>query len=145
MATAAATGGSRRRGGLRESLYAYGYITPAIIAMVVASFIPIVFTIYVSFTNWSAQHNALVEGFNFVGLRNYRTILSDLQGELLGVLLWTVAFATIATLLNFTLGLILAYLLNNPNMPERNFYRAILILPWAVPGAIMTIAWSGIL
>lgn len=144
MATLASAGG-RRESRVKESLYAYRYIAPAIVAMIIASFIPIAFTIFVAFTDWSQNHNALVEGFHFVGLQNFRTILNDLQGELLGVLAWTVAFAAIATVLNFSIGLVLAYLLNNPNMPERNFYRAILILPWALPGAIMTTAWSGLL
>ncbi len=84
-------------------------------------------------------------GFHFIGLNNFHTILNDFRGELLGVLIWTVAFAVISTVINFTLGLFLAFLLNNPNMPERNFYRTILILPWAVPGAIMTVVWSGLL
>src|SRR5947209_12911167 len=145
MAATAQSAGGRRKGGFTESLYAYGYITPAIVAMVVASFIPICFTIFVAFTNWDAQNNALVEGFQFVGLKNFHTIILDLQGELLGVLIWTVIFAAVGTAANFLVGLSLAFLLNNPNMPERNVYRTILILPWAVPGAIMTTAWSGLL
>jgi arabinogalactan oligomer/maltooligosaccharide transport system permease protein len=145
MAAVVPAGGQKKRSRLSESLYAYRYIAPAVLGMVVASFIPIAFTVYVAFTDWNEQHNALVEGFHFVGLRNFHTIVNDLQGELLGVLIWTISFAAVATVLNFTVGLILAYLLNNPNMKERNFYRAILILPWAVPGAIMTTAWSGLL
>lgn len=145
MAATTASSGTKGRSRLHESLYAYGYIAPAVVAMIVASFIPIAFTVFVSFTNWDTQHNALVEGFTFIGLQNYRTILNDLQGELLGVLFWTVGFAAISTFLNFGLGLILAYLLNNPNMRERNIYRAVLILPWALPGAIMTTAWGGLL
>jgi arabinogalactan oligomer / maltooligosaccharide transport system permease protein len=145
MAATAQSGRGPRRGSFGESLYAYGYITPALVAMVFASFIPICFTIFVAFTNWDQNHNALVEGFHFVGLTNFHTILKDLRGELLGVLIWTVIFAGIGTAINFFTGLLLAFLLNNPNMPERNVYRTILILPWAVPGAIMTTAWSGLL
>jgi ABC-type sugar transport system permease subunit len=53
----------KRKSRLHESLYAYGYIAPAVVAMVVASFIPIAFTVLVAFTNWDESHNALVEGF----------------------------------------------------------------------------------
>jgi arabinogalactan oligomer/maltooligosaccharide transport system permease protein len=136
---------SRRSKGFGQTLYAYGYIGPALVAMVIASFIPIAFTVLVAFTNWDTRHNALVEGFTFVGFYNFHLILNDLSGELLGVLIWTISFAAIATVVNYSIGLVLAFLLNNPNMPERNIYRTILILPWAVPGAIMTTAWSGIL
>jgi arabinogalactan oligomer / maltooligosaccharide transport system permease protein len=137
-----------KRGGrskLSNSLYAYGFIAPAMAAMVVASFIPIVFTIFVAFTNWDTYHPALTQGFHFAGLANFREILASLQGELIGIVIWTLAFAAFSMVLNFFVGLLLAFLLNNPNMPERNLYRTLLILPWAVPGAIMTLAWTGLL
>jgi arabinogalactan oligomer/maltooligosaccharide transport system permease protein len=144
MAASAAT---KRRGNSRlsESLYAYGFIGPAIVAMVIASFIPILFTIFVAFTTWDGYHNALVQGFHPAGFANFREILDGLRGEVLGVVVWTLVFASLSTLFNFTVGLFLAFLLNNPNMPERNFYRTILILPWAVPGSIMILAWTGLL
>jgi arabinogalactan oligomer/maltooligosaccharide transport system permease protein len=113
--------------------------------MVIASFIPIAFTIFVAFTSWDQYHNALVQGFHFVGFSNFHEILNSLRGELAGVVIWTLAFATISTMLNFLIGLVLAFLLNNPHMVERNIYRTVLILPWAVPGAIMTLAWTGLL
>lgn len=138
---------SRRstRSGVGETVTAYGFITPAILAMVIASFIPIVFTIFVAFTDWDLYHPALVEGFHFVGLANFQEILNSLKGEIIGVVVWTVIFAAVSTIVNFAIGLFLAFLLNNPNMPERNVYRTILILPWAVPGSIMLLAWTGIL
>jgi arabinogalactan oligomer/maltooligosaccharide transport system permease protein len=145
MATHTSAVGGRGRSKLADSFYAYGYIAPAILAMVVASFVPIAFTIFVSLTNWDATHPALVEGFHFVGLANFHEILNGLQAELFGVIVWSLFFATVSTLVNFFLGLFLAFLLNNPQMPERNIYRTILILPWAVPGAIMTIAWAQLL
>ena len=126
-------------------MYAYAYISPAIAAMVVASFIPIVFTVYVSLTSWDLYHPALVEGFHFIGLANYNEIIHSLQGEFLGVMIWTLVFASVTTALNFIVGLILAFLLNNPHMPERNLYRTILILPWALPATIMILAWTGLL
>ncbi|HEX6507671.1 MAG TPA: ABC transporter permease subunit, partial [Chloroflexota bacterium] len=79
------------------------------------------------------------------GLDNFREIKDNLQGEVLGVVVWTVAFAAITTVLNFSIGVVLAFLLNNPNMPERSLYRTILILPWALPASIMILVWSGLL
>lgn len=144
MATIAAPQGSSRHS-VQETLTAWGFITPAILAMVVASFIPIAFTVFVAFTDWDLYHPALVEGFHFIGLANFKEILDSLRGEVLGVVIWTVVFAAVSTVFCFGIGLSLAFLLNNPNMPERNFYRTILILPWAVPGSIMILAWTGLL
>jgi arabinogalactan oligomer/maltooligosaccharide transport system permease protein len=142
---AASTGAGKRPYTLGETLYAYGFITPAIVAMVIASFFPVAFTVIVAFTNWDQYHNILIEGFHFVGFSNFKEIIDNFQGEVLGVVVWTLVFASFSTAINFSVGLILAYLLNNPNMPERVFYRTVLILPWAVPGAVMTLAWTGLL
>lgn len=144
MATVAAPRRSARSN-VGEAVTAYGFIAPAILAMVVASFIPIAFTVFVSLTNWDQFHPALVEGFHFIGLANYKDILDNLKGEVIGVVIWTLAFAAISTLVCFSIGLFLAFLLNNPHMRERNLYRTVLILPWAVPGSIMLLAWTGIL
>lgn len=144
MAATPAAGAPPRKTSFGQSLYAYGYIAPAIVAMVIASFIPIAFTIFVSLTNWDEYHPALVEGFHFIGLANYNEIIHSFQGEFLGVMVWTLLFAGITTFVNFFVGLVLAYLLNNPHMPERNLYRTILILPWALPATIMILAWSGL-
>jgi arabinogalactan oligomer/maltooligosaccharide transport system permease protein len=145
MATSARASTSRGRSRLGESLYAYGFIGPAIVAMVIASFIPIAFTIFVAFTNWDGYHNALVQGFHFVGFANFQEIANTFQASVLGVVIWTLVFATASTVINFAVGLFLAFLLNNPNMPERNLYRTILILPWALPGSITILAWTGLL
>lgn len=131
---------------LGESLYPYAYIAPGILAMVVASFVPIAFTVFIAFTSWDAYHPALAQGFQFIGLSNFGDALRSFADlPVLGIVIWTVFFATVSTGINFSLGLGLAYLLNNPNMPERNIFRVILIVPWAVPGSVMMLAWSGLL
>src|SRR5437764_10873183 len=145
MAASAAAAPGQQRSKLADSLYAYGFIAPAIAAMVVASFVPLAFTVFVAFTNWDQYHPALVQGFQPAGFANFKEILDSLQGELLGVIVWTLGFAFFSTLGNFFVGLGLAFLLNNPHMSERNLYRTVLILPWAVPGSIMTLAWAGLL
>ena len=44
----------------------------------------------------------------------------------------------------FFIGLILALVLNNDNMKESKYYKAILILPWALPGTIAILTWQGL-
>ena len=131
----------RRR--LLDGLYPYGYIAPSIAFMVIASFFPIIFTVYISMTDYGTGH---IVSWNFIGLSNYQSIFDPAGiSDFLNVLWWTVMFAAVTTLVCFSLGLVLAYLLNNENMWERNFYRTILIVPWALPGTIAILAWSGIL
>ena len=46
---------------------------------------------------------------------------------------------------SYAMGLILAILLNNPHMKESKIYRAVLIVPWALPSTIAILAWQGLL
>lgn len=132
-----------------DGLYPYGYIAPSLAFMVVASFFPIVFTVYIAFTNYGYRPGSVVGhfvNFSVIGWSNFQDIFTTFDpGGFLEVFAWTIIFATLVTLFSFAGGLALASLLNNENMPERNFYRTILIIPWALPGTIALLAWSGIL
>ena len=124
---------------------AYGYLSPAIVSIALLSLAPIGYTIYIAFTNFSAIH---FQSFKFVGLKNFISLINPtnpLSALFLPTLLWTFVFATVTTLLNYLVGLFLAVLLNNRNMREASIYRALLIIPWAVPGLITMLAWQGLL
>ena len=133
-----------------DDLYPYGYIAPSIAFMIIASFFPIVFTLVIAFTNYGNGHfinnipfsSTGVGAVNWVGWSNFQQIFSIDLPDFIPVLIWTVVFAALSTLVNFIGGLILAYLLNNENMWERNLYRTILIIPWALPGVIAILAWG---
>ncbi len=58
---------------------------------------------------------------------------------------WTLVWFVITTLLDFVVGLLLAMLLNNPRLKERNLYRTILIYPWALPATLTVMVWAGLL
>src|SRR5579872_747254 len=135
---------------LLDRLYPYGYIAPSIVFMVIASFFPIAFTVMIAFTNYGYGHfiNNLpfsttgAGATSWVGFHNFVEIFSTQLPDFIPVMVWTVAFAALSTFANFAGGLVLAYLLNNENMWERNIYRTILIIPWALPGLIALLAWG---
>ena len=80
-----------------------------------------------------------------VGLRNYTRAFTDsrISGDFVRILVWTVVFATLSVVLTFALGLLLAVTLNDPRVRGQRTYRSILLLPYAVPGFIMILIWSG--
>lgn len=132
----------RRR---RSQRVAYAYLSPAITSIAVLSLAPIGYTIYIAFTDFSAIH---FQNFHFVGLKNFISLMNPanpLSTLFLPTLLWTFVFAAVTTSINYLVGLFLAVLLNNRNMREASFYRALLIIPWAVPGLISMLAWQGLL
>lgn len=119
------------------------YLLPALISIIAVTCVPIIYTIIISFTNYNMYH--LTE-FSFVGLENYITVFTgSIKNVFFPVLGWTVCFAVLSTAGSYATGLILAILLNNPHMKESKFYRAILIVPWALPSTIAILAWHGLL
>ncbi len=133
----------RTRPTLRRNLQPYAYLLPAIFFMTFATLIPVVYTLYISLTNYSLAH---FQSFSLIGLANYASILGGLDYQtFLMVGEWTVLFAILSTGLSFLVGLVLALLLNDRSLPERSVYRTLLMVPWAVPGTITILAWSGIL
>lgn len=59
------------------------------------------------------------------------------------VFIWTVQWALLSVGCTFAVGLFLAILLNDPYLRWRRFYRAVLILPYAVPAFISALIWRG--
>lgn len=126
----------------RDGWAAYAYLSPALISIAILSLFPIAYTIYIAFTNFNLYH---FKNYNFVGLANFKYILSGpFKDIFVSVFVWTILFAVASTILCYIVGLLLAVLLNNKNMWETNIYRAVLIIPWALPGTIAVLAWSGL-
>ncbi len=122
---------------------AYAYLAPALISILLVTCLPIVYTVILSFTNYNMYH---LNDFSFVGIANYITVFSgSIKNVFFPVLGWTVCFALLSTAGAYAMGLILAILLNNPHMKESKIYRAVLIVPWALPSTIAILAWQGLL
>ncbi len=127
----------------KNNARAYPYLLPALLSILCVTCVPIVYTIVISFTNYNLYH---LNDFDFVGLTNYITVFTgSIKNVFFPVLGWTVCFALLSTAGSYAMGLILAILLNNPHMKESKIYRAILIVPWALPSTIAILAWQGLL
>jgi arabinogalactan oligomer / maltooligosaccharide transport system permease protein len=82
-----------------------------------------------------------------VGLANFSSIANDplIREPFVSVFIWTFAFAILTVLLSFAFGLFLAIALNKPGMRFLRTYRALLILPYAVPAFLTILVWGGLL
>jgi arabinogalactan oligomer/maltooligosaccharide transport system permease protein len=80
-----------------------------------------------------------------VGLANYRRAFTDpvILGGFARIFVWTVVFAGGSVALSFLVGLALAVMLNDPRVRGQKLYRSILLLPYAIPGFISILVWSG--
>lgn len=132
-----------RKKNIFDKIRPYVYISPLMIAVVLLSLLPILYTVYIGFTNLNGNH---MQDYHFVGFYNFQQILTGpLRPIFAPVFLWTFAFAILAALGSYLIGLLFAIPLSNPNIKERNICKAFLIVPWAMPATITTISWSGLL
>lgn len=127
----------------RKSRKAYFYLAPALISILIFTVMPIAATIYYAFTDYTLYSKGNI---NLVGIKNFIEVLNGpFKQTFLPVFGWTMIFAVVSTLGCFFLGLIIALVLNNKNMKERNFYKGILIIPWALPAAVAILSFQGLL
>ncbi len=90
--------------------------------------------------------NVLYPGWRqFNPAQNYVGMFTDpkLSGPFIKVFIWTIAFAFITVIMMWALGLTLAIAMDK-KMKGRAFYRAILILPYAMPSFMSILIWAGI-
>ncbi|SCL18696.1 carbohydrate ABC transporter membrane protein 1, CUT1 family [Micromonospora rhizosphaerae] len=92
----------------------------------------------------AADGERLAQGWKVnLGLKNFNRVLTDpnISGPFFGTLLWNFAFAIGSTGLTFLLGMAIALALHSPRMRGTNFYRVLLILPYAMPSFAMLLVW----
>lgn len=80
-----------------------------------------------------------------VGFSNFKKALTDhdVRAPFLRVTAWTSAFAVLSVLTTFALGLALALLFNDTSMKGQKVYRILMLLPYAFPGFLSALVWSG--
>ena len=82
-----------------------------------------------------------------VGFKNFATAFGDprYSTPFLKILAWTVSFAALSVATTFLLGLFLAMVFNDERVKGRKIYRTLMILPYAIPGFLAALLWSGLL
>lgn len=91
-------------------------------------------------TIWTSLHRDVTFlDREFIGLENYRELLSD--EAFVQSLRFTLLFIAVTVPLELALGLGFALLLDRA-IPGRGLWRACVLIPWAVPAAISARGWE---
>lgn len=110
----------------------YAFLLPAVVLILVLSVFPLLFSLALAFLSWDLSR--LTGGVRWVGLDNFRTLLSD--GRALNTTRVTLTFVAAAVTLQYLLGLGLALLLNQ-QIRFRRFFRVVFLLPMMLtPAAV---------
>jgi len=113
-------------------------VAPAFLLRLITAAYPILQTIYLSFTNLDLIKNTNT----FVGLQNYLAMRND-YGVRYSVS-FTIIFVVASTILDLTVGMLIALLLNS-NFRGRGFARVINLIPWAIPTIVAGYAFRWLL
>ncbi len=116
---------------------AYALVLPSILVMLAVVAYPFLYNFRIAFSNMSLRHFRNPE---FIGLANFVELFSS--SALYVVLLKTVIWTGVNVLAHVTLGVGLAVVLNRP-IRGQWLYRALLIIPWAIPQYISALTWRG--
>jgi len=110
-------------------------VAPAILYVLLLVGVPFLMAVYYSLSAYTIYDPS----WSFVGLDNFQDILEDsaFQQTLYNTFIFTFGSQT----LGLILGKFGALVLLRP-FPGRKFVRALVILPWAVPIALATVAWQ---
>lgn len=110
-----------------------------VLGVVVFTVIPILFLVFVAFTNYDQNHMPPAELFTWVGLQNFATLFggggltSTFGYAFIRVLGWTLIWAIFATFTTYFGGIILALLLNSKYTIAPKLWRVLFVITIAVP------------
>lgn len=118
---------------------AFWLLLPAAVAVFGVIIYPVIRTLIISFFD---VNSALATVTPFVGLRNYTHTLTNPN-------FWspmgrTLYFTIVSTALELGFGLVVAGLLN-ARLRARWLFRAVVVIPWAIPTIVNAAMWKGIL
>ncbi len=125
---------------LADEQYYKTLLAVPLLGIVVFTVIPIFFMILIAFTNYDYSHLPPENLFDWVGLENFRTMLStDISGSgkfaytFREILIWTLIWALVATFSNYFLGMFVAICINRKGIKFKKVFRTILVMTIAVP------------
>lgn len=122
-----------------DSKFAFIVLSPAVIACIAFIIMPIIITVMVSFTNYSAPHHIPPRNLvDWVGFKNFFALfeLKIWSSTFFGVASWTVLWAFFATVCTCGFGFVLALALENKKIKAKKLWRFVFILPYAIPAFV---------
>ena len=127
----------RRVRGLSDRAIAWLFIAPTIVLLLAINIFPLIWTIWLSFTNYRANRpNAPVRN---VGIDNYQSILTD--PEIWAAMQATAHFVFWTIVLQTVIGFALAYLIDR-KFRGHGFWTTVILIPMMLSPAVVGNFWT---
>lgn len=120
-------------------------LAPAVVGLLLLMAYPLAFEFGLAFSDMNIRRfqnpsYSLANGFN-----NFVRVFTEpvlQQQRFFPVFFRTIVWTAMQVAVHVAIGLMLAILLNRP-MRMRGLYRALIMVPWAIPQVVVALAWSG--
>jgi multiple sugar transport system permease protein len=140
--------GARRKGRShirgREGLGGWLFVLPALAGLILFVVLPIVLALYISFTKWSGTTSPFSSGAKWVGLRNYKNLLSGgglTQQNFARSLENNFYFVVFVVPIQTILALVLAVLVNGKFLKGKSFFRTAFYFPSVTSSVAITLVF----
>ncbi|MDR2545915.1 MAG: sugar ABC transporter permease [Lachnospiraceae bacterium] len=124
-------------------------LAPSIGLVVFFVLVPLLFSAAVAFTNYASPgHIPPGNTVDWVGSENFTSLFggsSEWTSAFIRVAIWTLTWATAATVTCYFGGLLMAVVLHESKILIKPFFRTIFILPYAVPAVVSMLVWQNLL
>lgn len=134
---------------LSHKSFAYLVLSPIAVLITFFVIMPIIFSILTAFTNYNRSHIPPANLVDWTGADNFKKLfkIPIWSTTFFKVLKWTVVWTLAATFSTFFFGMLQAILLNSKHVNKKcqKIYRAIMILPWAIPAMISLLIFKNLL
>jgi arabinogalactan oligomer / maltooligosaccharide transport system permease protein len=126
---------------LRHRIYLFLLVVPAFIVLFGVVIYPFFYNIVLSLSNMNLRH---IRDWRIIGFGQYIKVFTEpSQPDFYVVFLKTVVWTVVNLFFHVVLGVFLALVLNQKEIRGKAIFRAILVLPWAVPQLIVALTWRG--
>jgi arabinogalactan oligomer/maltooligosaccharide transport system permease protein len=125
---------------------AYLFLLPALLVMAIITFYPLIFQIWMAFTDFQLKNlRPTAPGPSIVGFQNFIRILDSNivipNFDFLRILTFNLFWALSNVIIHVVIGVAIALVLNVDGLRFKRIWRAVYILPIAIPPIIVATVW----
>jgi arabinogalactan oligomer/maltooligosaccharide transport system permease protein len=125
----------------RHRVFLFILVAPAFVVLFGVVIYPFFYNIVLSLSNMNLRH---IRDWRIIGFGQYVKVFTEpSQPDFYVVFVKTVIWTVVNLFFHVMLGVFLALVLNQKEIRGKAIFRAILVLPWAVPQLIVALTWRG--
>lgn len=118
------------------------------LSILVFNILPLIYMIFIAFTNFDKDHQPPGNLFDWVGFKNFAVML-NMNGKIGAtfwpILGWTIIWAIFATFLNYIFGMLLAIIINRKGTRFKPMWRTFFVITIAIPQFVSLLLMSHML